>query len=95
MRPLFQGARLSSGTHGNKRSTRTWKVLTNFVTLPRVGMSMLNIYLKSHHEEHERSKFITYPHLRVRSKPFPQRDGNHTLFHNPHVNPLPTGYEDE
>ncbi|CAD7685036.1 unnamed protein product [Nyctereutes procyonoides] len=42
-------------------------------------------FLKSHHGEHERPEFIAYPHLY----------GNQTLFHNSHVNPLPTGYEDE
>ncbi|XP_064346022.1 cytochrome c oxidase subunit 6A1, mitochondrial-like [Camelus dromedarius] len=86
---------MSSGAHGEEGSARMWKALTYFVALPGVGVSMLNVFLKSHHEEEERPEFIAYPHLRVRSKPFPWGDGNHTLFHNPHVNPLPTGYEDE
>ncbi|XP_062049428.1 cytochrome c oxidase subunit 6A1, mitochondrial-like [Lepus europaeus] len=86
---------MSSGEPGEEGSARMWKALTYFVVLPSVGVSMLNVYLKSHHEEHERPEFIAYPHLRIRSKPFPWRGGNHTLFHNPHVNPLPTGYKDE
>uniref|UniRef100_A0A2K6DDU4 Cytochrome c oxidase polypeptide VIa n=1 Tax=Macaca nemestrina TaxID=9545 RepID=A0A2K6DDU4_MACNE len=68
-----------SGAHGEEESARVWKTLTFFVALPGVAVSMLNVYLKSHHGE---------------TKPFPWGDGNHTLFHNPHVNPLPTGYEE-
>ncbi|XP_037672973.1 cytochrome c oxidase subunit 6A1, mitochondrial [Choloepus didactylus] len=89
------GRPMSSGAHGEEGSARMWKALTYFVALPGVGVSMLNCVLKSREEEHERPEFIAYPHLRIRSKPFPWGDGNHSLFHNPHVNPLPTGYEDE
>ncbi|XP_054361871.2 cytochrome c oxidase subunit 6A1, mitochondrial-like [Mirounga angustirostris] len=87
--------RVASGAHGEEGSARMWKALTYFVALPGVDVSMLNVFLKSRHGEHERPEFVAYPHLRIRSKPFPWRDGNHTLFHNSHMNPLPTGYEDE
>ncbi|XP_055986977.1 cytochrome c oxidase subunit 6A1, mitochondrial [Sorex fumeus] len=89
------GRPMSSHAHGEEGSARMWKALTYFVALPGVAVSMLNVFLKSQHEEHERPEFVAYPHLRIRSKPFPWGDGNHTLFHNSHVNPLPTGYEDD
>uniref|UniRef100_A0ABI7Z5X5 Cytochrome c oxidase subunit n=1 Tax=Felis catus TaxID=9685 RepID=A0ABI7Z5X5_FELCA len=78
------GWSLSSGAHKEEGSV-----------LPCAGVSMLNVFLKSQHGEHKRPEFVTYPHPRIRSKPFPWGDGNHTLFHNSHVNPLPTRYEDE
>lgn len=62
---------------------------------PQGGASMLDVFLKSRHGEEDRPEAVDYPHLRIRSKPFPWEDGNHTLVHNPHVNLLPTGYEDE
>uniref|UniRef100_A0A3B3Z6T8 Cytochrome c oxidase subunit n=1 Tax=Periophthalmus magnuspinnatus TaxID=409849 RepID=A0A3B3Z6T8_9GOBI len=72
---------------------KTWKVLSFVVALPGVAVCMLNTFLKEQHHDHEQPEFVAYPHLRIRSKKFPWGDGNHSLFHNSHVNPLPDGYE--
>ncbi|ETN66413.1 cytochrome c oxidase, subunit VIA [Anopheles darlingi] len=73
---------------------KVWKKLSFFVAMPAVGLCMLNAYLK-HQEEHghPRPEFVKYEHLRIRNKRFPWGEGNKSLFHNPHTNPLPDGYE--
>ncbi|KPI95636.1 PREDICTED: cytochrome c oxidase subunit 6A1, mitochondrial-like [Papilio xuthus] len=83
----------TAGGHGG--GYKLWKKLTFFVAFPAVGLGMLNAYLAHQEEHHERPPFIPYDYMRVRTKRFPWGDGQKTLFHNPHVNALPTGYEDE
>lgn len=61
---------MSSGAHSEEGSAHMWKALTYFVVLPRVGVSMLSIFLKSQHGEHERPEFVAYPHLCIRTKTF-------------------------
>ncbi|XP_067008695.2 cytochrome c oxidase subunit 6A, mitochondrial isoform X2 [Anabrus simplex] len=84
----------ASATAGHSGGTKLWRNLSFFVAFPAVAVCMLNAYLK-HQEEshHERPEFIPYEHLRIRNKRFPWGEGNKTLFHNPHTNPLPDGYE--
>jgi cytochrome c oxidase subunit 6a len=81
------------------KTTSLWRNISLFVAIPGVLLVTYNAYKtekehEKHIEEHGRPEFIPFPHLRVRSKPFPWGDGNHSLFHNPHTNPLPEGYED-
>ncbi|XP_026209588.1 cytochrome c oxidase subunit 6A, mitochondrial [Anabas testudineus] len=88
-RRVFAAASHSSHEGG----ARTWKVLTFILALPGVGVCMANAYMKMTAHPHEQPEFVPYQHLRIRTKKFPWGDGNHTLFHNSHTNPLPDGYE--
>ncbi|KAM9391406.1 cytochrome c oxidase subunit 6A2, mitochondrial [Pholidichthys leucotaenia] len=84
---------LSAASQSSHDGARTWKILSFVVALPGVAICMANAHLKGQQRDHGQGEFIPYQHLRIRTKKFPWGDGNHTMFHNPHTNPLPDGYE--
>jgi cytochrome c oxidase subunit 6a len=78
----------------------TWRLISLFVAIPGCFVCAYSAWTKEqahiqHVAEHGRDPFVPYTHLRLRNKPYPWGDGNHSLFHNPHTNALPEGYEDE
>jgi len=88
----------STAAHSHEGGMKLWKQLSLFGALPCVViMSVYNFMHMAQEAEHphERPEFIPYDHLRLRTKRFPWGEGQKSLFHNPHVNPLPTGYEDD
>ena len=70
---------------------KMWKKVFVYGAVPAIILGHINAFVLPDHEP--RPKFIDYDHLRIRNKAFPWRDGNKTLFHNPHLNALPEGYE--
>ncbi|XP_029913473.1 cytochrome c oxidase subunit 6A2, mitochondrial [Myripristis murdjan] len=84
----------AAASHGKEGGAKTWKMLTIVLAVPGVTVCMINAYMKMVAHSHGPPEFVAYPHLRIRTKKFPWGDGNHSLFHNPHTNPLPDGYED-
>lgn len=73
---------------------KIWRILTLYVCLPTI---LLGSYLLWQHEKepHQRQEFIPYDNLRIRTRPFPWGDGNHSFFHNKCLNALPEGYEND
>uniref|UniRef100_A0A3Q3WVZ3 Cytochrome c oxidase subunit n=1 Tax=Mola mola TaxID=94237 RepID=A0A3Q3WVZ3_MOLML len=85
---------LAAASHSSHEGgARTWKILTIVLAFPGVAICMANAYMKMQASSHEQPEFVPYSHLRIRTKKFPWGDGNHSLFHNAHTNPLPEGYE--
>ncbi|KAJ3644667.1 hypothetical protein Zmor_022378 [Zophobas morio] len=91
--PRVEGPSAVSG--GHEGGFKIWKNISLFLALPAIGLCAVNCYLAHVNEGHERPPFVKYDYLRLRSKRFPWGDGNHSLFHNPHTNALPDGYEDD
>ncbi|KAI6661545.1 Cytochrome c oxidase subunit 6A2, mitochondrial-like [Oopsacas minuta] len=87
---IFQAEQAHAG-----KSYLLWKRVSMFVVVPALTWCLYNTYvLEEEHNTHPRQEFEPYDHLRIRKKPFPWGDGNHTLFHNPQLNALPEGYEE-
>lgn len=85
----------SAVSGGHEGGYKFWKKLSFFVAFPAIGLCMINCYMEHTKGHHERPPFIPYEHMRIRNKRFPWGEGQKSLFHNPRVNALPSGYEDE
>jgi len=73
-----------------------WRRMSLLGTVPIMILLTIKTFWEHQreHEHHVRPAFVPYEHLRIRNKRFPWGDGQRSLFHNPHTNALPTGYED-
>uniref|UniRef100_A0A1A9VT02 Cytochrome c oxidase polypeptide VIa n=1 Tax=Glossina austeni TaxID=7395 RepID=A0A1A9VT02_GLOAU len=95
-RQIFLGAPRLLKTNANAKEQsgghKMWKRLSIVLAIPIIGLSIVNAYLALQKKE-PRPSFVKYDHLGRHEKRFPWGDGMKSLFHNPHTNALPKGYE--
>merc|ERR1712061_186931 len=77
-------ARQMSG--GHRGGYETWKKGFFFAAIPIIILGHVNAFGMADENAHAAPEFVPYDHLRIRSKKFPWGDGNHSLFHNSHMN---------
>lgn len=91
----FATAAEGSAEGAHEGGERMWMLMSLFIALPACLVAYINAKKRDEAEHHHpRQEFVAYPHLRMRTKRFPWGDGNHSMFHNPHANALPDGYEE-
>lgn len=79
----------------HEATAKLWRNIFYFVACPALVISMINTYLaeKEHWAHYRRPKFVPYEYRRIQTTKFPWGDGTRSLFHNPLVNALPSGWE--
>ncbi|KAK2147594.1 hypothetical protein LSH36_545g00001 [Paralvinella palmiformis] len=83
-----------SAMAGETGGMKQWKKLTALLAIPGVILCYVNANMKeAERAELPRPEFKPYSYMFHRTKKFPWGDGNHSLFHDKHVNALPEGYE--
>ncbi|KAI3641724.1 hypothetical protein MIR68_000214 [Amoeboaphelidium protococcarum] len=87
-------------THKSEHAAKTAKLWKNifFVSgIPLLSIVAINAFMieKAHmeHMAHHPPHFKDLPHLHIRTKPFPWKDGYKSLFYNPKVQPMPPAEE--
>jgi len=85
----------AAGAAPHDGGMKLWKNLSLYMSIPCVVVMSVYNFMNMASHEIERPEFVPYEHLRIRNKRFPWGDGQRSFFHNPHVNPLPSGYEDD
>merc|ERR1711997_721524 len=86
--------------HGVEGGSQRWKTVFIVVGIPAIILGHVKafypyFYPTPETDPHKRPDFVEYDYLHIRTKKFPWGDGNHSLFHNRHMNALPDGYETE
>ncbi|KAJ1965410.1 hypothetical protein IWQ62_002671 [Dispira parvispora] len=90
--PQVQAEIDATRAHADK-TAELWRRITLYFFAPLLGVTGYVVYGMAqdhlHHLQEHPPQFKAYDYLHIRNRPFPWGNGEHSLFHNPLVNPEP------